>query len=356
MSSENGNLSRRQFVATAGVAMTAMTTGVLSARQASANTTLTLADAGGAITKANNTVLYDPFRKETGIGLTAVAREHEPVSQVKAIVESKSYVWDVCALTKQQALTLDKENLLDSLDWNDPHMKELIPAAKHPNWMAHSVYASVMGYRLDKFGDNPPRTWADFWNVDKFPGRRALRKHPIETLEIALMADGVPREKVYPLDLDRAFASLDKIRPHIHVWWTGGAQSVQLLQSGEIEVQPMWSSRLQKMIDGGAQVKANWNQGVYAVDGWGIMKGTPKADAARKLVSYFARADRQTARATLLTNGPTNPNAIAGVPADRQKFLPTHPDNLSLMLASNDDWWLANRASTIERFNTWILG
>lgn len=350
------SFSRRQFVKAGGGAFAAIAaTGALPGRGL-ANDTLTVADAGGAITAANDKVLYEPFRQETGIGLNAVAREHEPVSQVKAIVESGSYIWDVCALTKQQALTLDREGLLQPLDWSDPHMQELIPAAKHPNWMAHSVYAAVMGYRKDRFGDNPPRNWAEFWDVEKFPGRRALRKHPIETLEIALMADGVAIDDLYPLDLDRAFASLDRIKPHIHVWWTGGAQSVQLLQSGEIEVQPMWSSRLQTMIDSGAPVATNWNQGIYAVDGWGVLKGTPRAENAVKLVSFFARPDRQTARATMLTNGPTNPNSIDGVPQDRRIYLPTYPANLEVMAASNDDWWIDNREPVIERFNTWILG
>ncbi|SLN71838.1 ABC transporter substrate-binding protein [Oceanibacterium hippocampi] len=356
MGASKNDLSRRQFVKAGGGALAALASASAFPRRVSAAETLTVADAGGSITTANDKVLYEPFRQETGIDLRAVAREHEPISQVKAMVESNSYVWDVCALTKQQALTLDREGLLEPLDWSDPHMQELIPAAKHPTWMAHSVYASILGYRKETFGENAPQSWADFWNVDKFPGRRALRKHPVETLEIALMADGVPLDKIYPMDLDRAFASLDRIKPHIHVWWTGGAQSVQLLQSGEIELQPMWSSRLQSMIDSGAPVASSWNQGVYAVDGWGVLKGTPRAKNAVKLVSFFARTDRQTARATLLTAGPTNPNAIAGVPEDRRIFLPTYPSNLERMLASDDGWWIDNRDAAIERFNTWILG
>jgi putative spermidine/putrescine transport system substrate-binding protein len=259
-------------------------------------------------------------------------------------------------LTKGQALALVKEDLLEPLDWTNTSMQELPEVARHTNWMGHSIYAAVMGYRRETFGNNPPQSWADFWDVKKFPGRRALRKHPIETLEIALMADGVPIDKIYPLDVDRAFASLDRIKPHIHVWWTGGAQSTQLIQNGEVDLEPIWSSRLQTIIDAGAPVGTVWNQGIYAVDGWGVLKGTPRAANAVKLVSFFARSDRQAARATMLTNGPTNPKAIPGVPEDRQKYLPSHPDNISRMLASNDDWWIENREAVIERFNTWILG
>ena len=355
MFSRKETLSRRDFLRATGAAAVAGY-GLSASSPSFADEVLTIADAGGTISKANEAVLFEPFRQATGIALKSVVREHEPVSQVKAIVESKAYVWDVCALTKGQALTLDKVGLLEPLDWTDPHMQELVPAAKLPNWMGHSIYAAVMGYRKETFGDNAPKSWADFWNVEKFPGRRALRKHPIETLEIALLADGVEPDKVYPIDVDRAFASLDKIRPHIHVWWTGGAQSVQLLQSGEVDLLPVWSSRLQALIDSGAPVATNWNQGIYAVDGWGVLRGTPRAKDALKLVSFFARPDRQTARATMLTNGTTNPKAVDDVPEDRRKFLPSYPENMKQMIAADDEWWLANRDPVIERFNTWIIG
>ncbi|MGE0718071.1 MAG: ABC transporter substrate-binding protein [Alphaproteobacteria bacterium] len=347
-------ISRRGLLAAAGAAgVSALAPGSRALAQAGRG--LTLSDAGGQITVANNETLYEPFRKETGLRLTVVAREHEPISQVKAMVESKSYVWDVTALTKAQGLAVIQENLLEPLDWSDPHMAELIPAAKHSHWMAHSTYAAVLGYRSDRYGTKPPRSWADFWNVKDFPGRRALRKHPIETLEIALMADGVPIDKIYPIDMKRAFASLDRIKPHIHVWWTGGAQSVQLLQSDEVQMLPIWSARLQQMIDAGGKGATCWNQGIYAADGWGILKGTPRLAEARRLVNFMARPDRQAARATLLGNGPTNPKALDAIPADRARLLPTYPDNLNVMLASDDDWWIANRDEAIERFNAWIL-
>lgn len=316
---------------------------------------LTVADAGGEVTRANEQTLYVPFRAETGIDLAVIAREHEPISQVKALVESRSWIWDVVALTAQQALTLDAEGMLEPLDWNDPNMKDLIPAARRPNWMAHAIYAAVLGYRHDKFGAAGPQSWADFWNVERFPGRRALRRHPIETLEIALMADGVPMDKVYPIDMNRAFASLDRIKRHIHVWWTGGAQSTQLLQSGEVVMTPVWNARLQAIIDGGTPAVTVWNQGVYAADGWGIPKGTPRAADAQRLVKFFARPDRQAARAIVLGSAPSNPKALATVPPERARQLPTAPENLSRMLPSDDDWWLANREEAIERFNAWLI-
>ena len=180
------------------------------------------------------------------------------------------------------------------------------------------------------------------------------------------MADGVPMDKVYPIDMNRAFASLDRIKRHIHVWWTGGAQSTQLLQSSgaqstqllqssEVVMTPVWNARRQAIIDGGTPATTVWNQGVHAADGWGIPKGTPRTADAQRLVKFFARPDRQAARAIVLGSAPSNPKALATVPPDRARQLPTAPENLSRMLASNDDWWLASREEAIERFNAWLI-
>jgi putative spermidine/putrescine transport system substrate-binding protein len=155
-------------------------------------------------------------------------------------------------------------------------MGQIMAQARKPDWMATDVCASVLGYRIDKYKQNGPSSWADFWNVQKFPGRRAMHKHPIDTLEQALMADGVPMEKIYPIDMDRAFKKLDEIKQHVDVWWTGGAQSTQMLQTGEVDMLPIWNARAQVIIEAGGSVAISWNQGLYGLEGWVIPKGDPK--------------------------------------------------------------------------------
>jgi hypothetical protein len=145
----------------------------------------------------------------------------------------------------------------------------------------NDVYATLMCYRTDTpLGKNPPKSWADFWDVDKFPGARAARKHPYDTLEFALMADGVAPEDVYPLDVDRAFKSMDRIKPHIDIWWTGGAQTSQLLKTGEVDLTFTWNGRSQVAIDDGAPVEMVWNGAMWAYEGWCILNGGPNVDFA----------------------------------------------------------------------------
>src|SRR5690606_30131831 len=145
--------------------------------------------------------------------------------------------------------------LLDPIEITQADTQGMLPEAVTPYWLGTDMYATLFAYRTDRFKGDTPQSWADFWDVKRFPGRRSLSKSPIDTLEQALLADGVPLDKLYPLDLDRAFKSLDRIKPHVAVWWTGGAQSAQIIQSGEVDMVAIWNGRAQAVLDGGAPIK-----------------------------------------------------------------------------------------------------
>ncbi|WP_439495972.1 ABC transporter substrate-binding protein [Bosea sp. (in: a-proteobacteria)] len=322
--------------------------------RAAAATQLTIADPGGPFGPAWRKAFYDPFEKATGNKVVNVAREAEPTAQFKAIVETKSYTWDVCTLTLSARDILAKQNLLEPIGFAHADVPKLMPEAISQFWMGTDVYSTVLAYRTDKL-KAAPASWTDFFNVEKFPGRRSLRKNPIDSLEQALLADGVALDKLYPLDVDRAFKVLDKIKPHIAVWWTGGAQSTQLIQSGEVDMISGWNARFQAAIDGGTPAKIVWNQGLYSIEGWAIPKGNPKAEAARQFIKFCSNPEQQALFTEVLAYGPTNLDAYKTVPAERAKALPTSPENLKQMAIANEDWWSANRSAVTERFNSWLL-
>ena len=340
------------LMATGGMALGLVMPG---GARAQAATSITVADPGGPFGPAFRKAFYDPFEKASGIKVVNVAREAEPTAQFKAIVDTKSYTWDVCTLTLSARDILSKQGLLEPIGFTRDAAPTLMPEAISPHWMGTDVYATVFAYRKDRFASGAPQSWADFWNVQKFPGRRSLRKNPIDTLEQALLADGVPLDKLYPLDVDRAFRSLDRIKQHVAVWWTGGAQSTQLLQSGEVDLISGWNARFQAAIDGGTPAEIVWNQGLYSIEGWAIPKGNPRADAARQFIKFCSAADRQAAYTDVLAYGPTNLDAYKSIPAERAKLLPTSPENLKKMAMANEDWWSANRSTVTERFNSWLL-
>ena len=112
-------------------------------------------------------------------------------------------------------------------------------------WISQIVYSIAIGWRTKAFGDKKPAGWAAFWDTKNFPGQRSMRRHPIYNLEAALIADGVPMDKLYPIDVDRAFKKLEELKPHVLVWWNSGAQSAQILQDGEVDMVGAWNGRIQ---------------------------------------------------------------------------------------------------------------
>jgi putative spermidine/putrescine transport system substrate-binding protein len=325
-------LDRRQVLKGSAGGLAALLASGAPLDRALAKDALTVADPGGAGAPASSAAFVQPFAKEADVTVKHIAREHYPTVEIKANVETKSYTWDAVIATDADVTELAPQNLLEPLDWSGEDMSQIMPEAKRPGWMGQDVYATIIAYRTDKYGQNGPKDWADFWNVQKFPGRRALHKHPIDMLEAALLADGVPAKDIYPINMDRAFKKLDQIKPHVAVWWTGGAQTTQLLQSGEVDLIPTWNARAQVVIE-----------------------GNPRADLARRFIKFCANAKRQAEFVSRLAYGPTNPKAYEFIPAERAKFLPTAPDNLKLMMQSNTEWWGKNKEGALERFNAWLL-
>jgi putative spermidine/putrescine transport system substrate-binding protein len=337
--------------AAAGIAAASLPKPFAGARAAES---IVVRDPGGIWSPAATEAFYKPFTKATGIEVVGVAAAHDPIAQVKAMVETKSYVWDATNLSISVAALLGAQGFLEEVDLTGTDVSELMPAAKTKWWIGTDAYATVFGYQEDKY-KTPPQNWAEFWDVAKFPGSRSFRKYPVETVEIALLADGVPGDKLYPLDWDRAYKKLDQIKSAVSVWWASGAQSSQLLKTGEVDLCVGWNGRIQAAIEDGGKVKIGWNQGLYTFEGFAVPKGNPKADLARKFVKFCANAKQQSIFAQYIAYGPTNPGAYETIDKARAEILPTAPTHLKEMIQLDHEYWAKNQEKAIERFDTWML-
>lgn len=349
------DVSRRRFLMVAGAAATGLAMPAVFTRRAQAAEQITVADVGGAIAPALRTAFYDPFEKETGIRVVNVVHESDPVTQFKLIVDTGSKLWDVCMVTPDDVARLTSEkNYLEALEIPDSEGKDLVPGSLKPNWLGFSVYAIVMAYRSDVYKNAGPKNWADFWDTKTFPGRRGFYRNPKGVLESALLAAGVPPKDLYPLDLDLAFAQLDKIRSSVAVWWTSGAQNTQILQNGEVDMSDTWSGRAFAAIDAGAPVKIAWN-GLYSIDGWSIVKGSDKLKQSRDFIRFCLQPERQAAYSSIVANGPSNLKAYDFITEARAKNLPTYPANLAGLRERDWAYWGKNAAPVNERFQEWLL-
>jgi len=353
------NPSRRNALRVATVGLAAIgAPAVLSFARAQSKR-IVVRDDGGVYTTAYGACFYRPFTEKTGIEVIGVQANAEPIAQIRSMVETKTYTWDMAKISQPAILLLtqgDKIFLEKHGLENDPNVMSIPAAFMSPYGVATNVYSTVLAYRTDAFkGRKAPASWADFWNVKDFPGRRSLRKHPFDTIEESLMASGVPTSSLYPLNVDQAFANLDKISPNIDVWWNSGAQVTQMLTSGEVDMIATWVSRPQNAMIDGAPVAISWNQNLWGVDNWSILAGTPNADACREFIKFASDPKRMAQQTEYYPAGVTQPEAFKYIKPEVAKNCPTYPDNIKNGVQINAKYWLENQAAVTERFNSWIL-
>ena len=356
-----GNLKvgRRRILQGAGVATVALTAPSYWRKLSAQEKRIVVRDPGGPYAEGFTEAFHKPFKAATGIESVGVAGQHEPTSLIKGMVDTKNYTWDMALLTGAASDQLWQEGkYVESLKGiTSPHIETLPASMKNEYFLGNNVFTTAFAYRTDTYkGDKKaPANWAEYFDTKKFPGRRALRKHPFDTMEQALLADGVPADKLYPLDIDRAFKKLDTIKKDIAVWWTGGAQSSQLMKTGEVDLCPLWNARAQTVIDEGAPVAIQWHNNLWASEGWSIIKGTPKADMCREFIKFAVDPARQAVWTKWISYGPAHPDAYKTISPETAKKLPTYPENFKTGIKADQTYWAANKDKVTERFEAWLL-
>lgn len=353
------NPGRRNAVKTAAVAAAAVSFPFIWTPSRAATKRIVVRDDGGIYTKAYSEVFFKPFREKTGIEVIGVQATAEPTAQIKSMVDAGSFTWDMAKVSQPAVLTLTaggKEYLERHGLEDDPMIAKIPKQFMTPFGVGHNVYTTVLAYRKDAFkGRKEPKSWADFWNVKDFPGRRGMRKHPFDTIEQALMADGVPTNRVYPCNLDRAFDSLTKIAKHVDVWWTTGAQVEQMLSSGEVDMVCTWVSRAQGAIANGAPVGIVWNQNIWGCDSWAILKGTPNAAACREFIKFASDPKRMAGLVNFFPAGIPQPEAFNYIKPEIAANSPTFPAYINAGVQIDARYWQQNQGEALERFNRWVL-
>jgi putative spermidine/putrescine transport system substrate-binding protein len=197
--------------------------------------------------------------------------------------------------------------------------------------------------------------------VKKFPGKRAYRRGVAGSLEPALMADGVPPNKVYevlssPGGIERAIRKIKELKPHIAVWWSSGAQHAQLMKDGEVDMATGWNGRFDVAAKDGGRVKYTFNQGLLDYDCYGIAKGSPNKAQAMKFLAEIVKPAYQAEFTKYITYGPTNRKAYERgmIEAGYARQLPSHPDNAAKQLAINLDWYIKNEARAAELYQNML--
>lgn len=319
---------------------------------------LTITSWGGSYQEAQRELYFRPYEQATGRKLVEDTWDGG-IGVLRAKAQGTP-VWDVVQVETDELVLGCEEGILEPLDWQALGGKDkFLPAAVHECGVGAIVWATVLAYDGAKFPSGGPTSWADFFDTQKFPGKRGLRKGPRQALEFATMAQGVPPAKVYealraPGGVDKAFAKLDAIKKDL-IFWESGAQPPQLLASGELVMTSAYNGRITAA---NRQDKRNfkiaWPAGfVYQIDSWVVLKNSPLKAEALKLVTFLTRPENQAKLPAKIPYGPTHVDGAKLVPAEFAADIPSAPQNLAHGVFFDAGFWVENVERLTERFNAW---
>lgn len=269
---------------------------------------------------------------------------------IKSMVESGHVTWDVADRNIPASLELGRQELLEEIDYSIVDRGKVRPEHAGRWGVGNYVFSNVLAWDTKAFPERAPSTWADFWNVKDFPGRRALRKHIDGQLEAALLADGVPADQLYPIDVDRALDKIRQIKEHT-IFWGSGAESQQIFRDREVVMGNLFSTRASVVRrETGQEVDFTFNQGIIWPGAWIVMKNNPAGKDVFRFIASTQEPEAQVALFELLGNGPVNPEASALVPDELKPLDPGSPENYAKQISADAEWYAANSTEVLNRY------
>ncbi|NIY95532.1 ABC transporter substrate-binding protein [Salipiger sp. HF18] len=343
-----GQISRRQmlqgFAALMGT--TALGAGAAKAQEGR----LVFVNWGGDALDAMDEAFGTPFTEETGIEVLYDG-SGPTEGAITAQVQGGNPTWDLVDADPFSSQALGRKGLMEPIDY------DIVDEAKQREgfgWEYSSscyFYSYVIAYDATRF-DEPPTSIADFFDTEKFPGKRSMYKWGAGMWEAALLADGVAPEDLYPLDLERAHAKIEGFKEHIGAFWGGGAESQSLLLNGDVSMALIWNTRaslLHKDTEG--EITFTWQDGIIGPGGIGVLKDNPGGtEAAMRYIAATQEPERQVVLFQMLGNAPSNPAADELIPEGERRFNAMDPENLPKQVALDTDWYEENYGAALDAY------
>lgn len=344
--------SRRRFVQ--GLAVAGLAPAFLT--HAAESKEINFVSYGGSYGKAVNDYLVKPFEAQSGIKVALGV--NSALAPLKIQVTSKNVQWDLAEIAGGDFFAGLKDDLFEPLDTSIVDLSNVPEYARHEYGVEYALFLSGMGYDQKAIGDAAaPRTWKDFWDTSKYKGVRALSKHisDASTLEAALMADGVPIDQVYPIDIDRALSSLEKLgKSNIH-WFEHNQEPVNFLEQQQGPLAQIASGRVAIAARQGAKIAFVYNEMQITGDYLVVPKGAKNKEAAFQLINFILTNDAAAADwMTATTYAIANTRAAKTLPPELADKLPTSPKLKGKYFTKDFKWWGANREKAILEFQKFI--
>src|SRR6056297_1654082 len=361
------------------LATTALTVAAAGVNAQGMTDSLTLVSWGGAYQNSQQKAYAEPYMEmNSDVSIVWDESSNEAVAKLRAMNEAGNIAWDLVDVVAADALRLCDEGLAMEVD----HDELLAPAPDGTDasddfgdlivsdcFIPQIVYSITFGYRSDMVpeGVDAPDDICDVFDLETYPGKRSLESRPINTMEWALLCDGVPKDEIYDVlatedGQDQALAKLDTIKDDV-IWWSAGADTPQLLADGEVFMGSTYNGRLFSVIEEQDQpVAMMWDAQVFDLDGWIIPANLPEERLARALdFIYFATDTQRLAdQAKWISYGPARASSAplvgehADLGIDMAPHMPTDPDNAANTFLYNYEFWADYRDDIDAKFQAWL--
>ena len=335
---------------------------------------LTVVSWGGAYTKSQVEAYHKPWTAKTGVNILS-EDYNGGIAEIKSQVDAGNVTWDVVDVELSDAVRACDEGLAEPINTsilpNAPDgtsaTDDFIKGTIHECAIANIVWSTIFAYDRSVM-PNGPKVVADFFDIEKFPGKRGMRKSPKANLELALAADGVAPGDIYdvlstPAGLDRAFAKLDTIKDNV-VWWEAGAQAPQLLADGEVAMTTAYNGRIFGAVAAEDKpFEIVWDGQVFDMDLWIVPKGAKNKELALDFIAFSTSTQPLADQASWISYGPARKSSVPLIGSYHNKptlamapHMPTSPENFKTAVQNNFEWWADNQDEMNERFNAWLAG
>ncbi|MFP3983374.1 MAG: polyamine ABC transporter substrate-binding protein [Desulfurivibrionaceae bacterium] len=327
---------------------------------------LTIVSWGGDYTRSQMLAYVLPYAEEKGVEVE-VLDYSGGLEEIRSQVSSMNIKWDVVDLELTDALRGCREGLLERIEPDilnpapdgSPAAEDFIEGSLRECAVGSVVWSTVIAHNSEAYPEKQPESLEDFFDIKSFPGGRGMRKTPKANLEWALIADGVPPEKVYDeletqQGLDRAFKMLNRIKPCIK-WWEEGEEAPQMLADGEVSMSTAYSGRIYRAAEQEDKpLEIIWDRQIWNIDLWAIPKGSRHKEAALDFIRFATAPDRMAAQSRHIPYGPVRASALKQVPEKIRKHLPTEQHNFSSALQIDAGWWSENYYRVNQQFQRWL--
>ena len=321
--------------------------GMAASRARAALPEVVLCNWGGEAVPAFTKAFAEPYEQRTG-GKMVLDGSGPTNGKIRAMVEAQAVRWDLCDSGVTGLAELASRGLLAPIDYSVVDRSKVLPDFVYEFGVCNYMFSSVMAWDTKQVPGTP--SMADFFDLKKIPGKRMIRKDSQAMIEMALLADGVPLEHLYPLDVDRAFAKFATIRSSLLIWETG-AQSQSLLRDGEVSMGWLWHTRATLLKrDTGGRIDWSFKDGVLQPGLWVVPRGNPAGKQAQVAIATMQEPAGQIALLSVLANGPANPAADPMVPEALRPVDPGYGPNAAVQARISADWYRDHHGETFRRF------